>query len=260
MTGISFESITRRHWRQITAGSQNLREYECSMHTSRTSEPLNNNYRSPPRSNRKRGPLLNVTLVIGLKEENHTNKTKTYKIKMCGPKYYKRLCMKYFTEELCSKFNSTDPEKITQVEVEWKQNIAAYYQVFEGIKERIPKKFLKVYNRNQQFHDYEFVTFKVFQPKRWAPDPIKIQIIIATGHDAWIITYKQVSKIIFNFESEQNKYSKRWGIHTWGYDEFLPVNEEYLSHEILFASGANIIVHFKNRLISIEKVSKEALE
>jgi hypothetical protein len=167
--------------------------------------------------------------------------------------------MKYFTDELWSKINRTERGDKIQADIEWKRNLDAYYQVFESIKGRIPKKFLQVYDSNDDFHDFDFVTFKVFQPKRWAVDPIKVQIIIASGEAAWIITYKHVSKITFDFTSQQDEYAKKWGIDTWGYDEFLPVNEDYISHEILFASGANILVHFKNRHISIEKVAKEKI-
>jgi hypothetical protein len=162
--------------------------------------------------------------------------------------------MKYFTMDLCSKLNSCSPEVKAQADIDWTQNAFAYDHVFNGIKDRLSKKFLLVYNSNLHFHDFEFITFAVVQPKRWAKDPVIVQIVISGRNGVWMLTYKQVTKVIFNFTSDQDKYLKKWGVHTWGYDEFLPVDENYLSHEILFASGANILVHFKNRNVYIEKI------
>jgi hypothetical protein len=45
--------------------------------------------------------------------------------------------MKYFTDELWSKYNSDISEERKQADIEWKQNSDAYYKVFESIKERI---------------------------------------------------------------------------------------------------------------------------
>lgn len=57
------------------------------------------------------------------------------------------------------------------------------------------------------------------------------------------MTYKSITKFNINYE---NEIEARRGFDDWGYDEFLPVDEQFLSHEILFASGATILIHFKN--------------
>lgn len=46
----------------------------------------------------------------------------------------------------------------------------------------------------------------------------------------------------------------QYGFDNYGYDEFLEVDENILSHEILFASDATILVYFK--YISIKKVKE----
>lgn len=42
-------------------------------------------------------------------------------------------------------------------------------------------------------------------------------------------------------------------LRDWGYEEILDVNEDVLSHEILFSSGSKILIHFSNKMIKIYK-------
>jgi hypothetical protein len=49
-------------------------------------------------------------------------------------------------------------------------------------------------------------------------------------------------------------FAERRGMDCWLYDELLVLDEDTLSHEILFASGAKLLLHFKNKGISITKL------
>lgn len=68
--------------------------------------------------------------------------------------------------------------------------------------------------------------------------------------------YKGVTKVQIDYEDEKTKENKarrfQYGFDDYGYDEFLEVDENTLSHEILFDSDATILVHFKQ--ISIKRV------
>lgn len=161
--------------------------------------------------------------------------------------------MKYFTDELWSRMNSLSAIEKEQANIEWKKNSETYCGVFETIKHRLSTKFLKMYFDAHDFHDCTFLSYEVIQPKRWATDPIKVQIVISDGEFKWKLTYKQVKRTMMNYDSETDEHMSKWGVHTWGYDEFLPKDDAYLTHEVLFASCASILIEFKNKNLFIDR-------
>lgn len=159
--------------------------------------------------------------------------------------------MKYFTGELCGRINSESITEREQARLEWKQNDEVYSKVFENVKPMLTKKFLKMYLIAHGFHDCEFLSFEVIQPKRWANDPITVRIVISNRESKFTHTYKKVKKIRMNYDSEERM--SKWGIDTWRYDEFLLVDDKQLTHEILFASGATIFIQFENKKLFIDR-------
>lgn len=71
--------------------------------------------------------------------------------------------------------------------------------------------------------------------------------------DTFKITYKCIKKYSVNYEECEGLGDRR-GFDDWGYDEFLPIDEQTLSHEILFASGSTMLIHFKNGNVFVAKV------
>lgn len=165
--------------------------------------------------------------------------------------------MKYFKDELWSRINSDSPIERKQANLEWEQYAKAYWKVFEKNKNRLSKKFLKMYSDAKGFYDHNFHGFEVIQSKRWAGDPIKVNIVVSDGDSKWTLTYKQVKKVIMSYDSAIEERTYKWGIQTWGYDEFLPFDENHLTHEVLFSSGASILIQFKNKNLFIVKESLE---
>lgn len=163
--------------------------------------------------------------------------------------------MKYFKDELWTKFNSDiSKEEYTNATEEWEKNSHEYSLIFERVKQKLSQKFLKIYLSNYGFHDYRLVKFNIIHQKYGVLNPISLSIIITDGDNIWEIKYKNIRKVNVNFENGNDEFNKRRGFDDWGYDEFLEVNENTLSYEILFASGANILIHFKNNNIFINKI------
>ena len=135
------------------------------------------------------------------------------------------------------------------------KNVKEYSLIFDKIKNRLPKKFLKVYFENKGFNDFRLIGFSLSQTIDKKGNPQSVQIDIETPFDKRLkskrfrITYKQPAKFEVRYSDEQGCN----GFDDYGYNEFLPVDERTLSHEMLFASGATILVHFKDKNISVEK-------
>ncbi|MGH4139223.1 hypothetical protein [Clostridium sp.] len=164
--------------------------------------------------------------------------------------------MKYFTLDLWRGSNSDSEKIIDESIAEWNKNAKAYNEVFESIQNRFSKKFLKSYLCNERFHDYTIKNIKINNKDKRGENPMSIDIFITYSLITWKITYKNVVKFSINYEQWEGE-GTCIGFDDWGYDEFIPVNEDILSHEILFVSGATILIYFKNKKILLSKVNDD---
>lgn len=164
--------------------------------------------------------------------------------------------MRYFTNELWNGINSDSEEEREKADLQWEKNDNEYYEIFKTVKKLLPKKFLRIYEQEYGFHDYELKNFEVIHGEKGYKDPVSVSIIIANGEKMWNILYKKIKKISINYQQQPDvlKRKKRIyeGFDDYGYDEFFQIDEKTLSHEILFASGSTILVHFEK--ISINEI------
>lgn len=116
--------------------------------------------------------------------------------------------------------------------------------MFETTTERLSKKFLNTYFRNHGFHVCQIRNVVLTHQEHGIKCPLSVEVYIAHASKIFKITYKNITKFYINYDNDIKDTS---GFDDWGYDEFLPIDEQYLSHEILFAPGATILIHFKIR-------------
>ena len=164
--------------------------------------------------------------------------------------------MKYFKYDLWRGINSDSEKILDESLAEWDKNAKAYNEVFESIQNRFSKKFLKSYLYNERFHDYTIKNIKINNKDKWGKKPMSIDIVITYRTTTWKITYKNVVKFSMNYEQWEGD-GTCIGFDDWGYDELIPVNKDILSHEILFVSGATILIYFKNNKILLSKVNDD---
>lgn len=169
--------------------------------------------------------------------------------------------MKYFTSELWSKFTGASVEERAKAYLEWDKALKEYNESFEKIRDRFSKRFLDIYFANSHFHDFDIKEFQILHKKYGFKNPVSINLIVSNQIYTWKITYKHVKSISINYQEEIMGKGTRWertmGFDDWGYDEFFAIDEDTLSHEILFASDASILIHFKNHSISISKIKND---
>lgn len=161
--------------------------------------------------------------------------------------------MKYFTSELLLKMNSDlEPERI-KADAEWIENTRLYLEKYKYISGRISKIAYEKLGMNA-FHDFQLKKFEIIHGKYWAKNPITVVLVVIGQKEEWKIIYKRVKKIEINYSETTNLYNAdRVGFDTWGYCELLSVDENILSHEIIFASGASINIYFLNKSVHIKK-------
>lgn len=163
--------------------------------------------------------------------------------------------MKYFTNELWNLINSENLNERTMAKAEWKANSEEYSNRYKQLVGRLPSRVYKFFSSND-FHDYQVTDVKITQDAYGVSYPVSVDIIVKSADDKWNIAYKKVTKLSLNFLIGGSPYEIKRGFDDWGYDEFLIVDNKTLSHEILFASGAVILIHFYDKNISIKKVNE----
>lgn len=160
--------------------------------------------------------------------------------------------MKFFTNELWDMLNSDNANERNIARQQWDENSSKYSGVFENVKKMPPKNFLKVYYANYGFHDYQLVKFDILNDSMTRRKAVNANLIIGDGENTWNISYKNISKISIEYNYVNPEFQHNYGFDDYGYDEFIEVDKEIISHEILFASGATLLIHF--RKISVVKV------
>lgn len=166
--------------------------------------------------------------------------------------------MRYFTDKLWSDINSESQEIREKANLQWQKNDEEYYKIFQKVKEKLPKRFLEIYGQQYGFHDYELKKFQIIHGDKGYKDPVAVNIIISNSEQTWSISYEKIKKIEINYELHPDIFERKrrreyMGFDDYGYNEFFEIDERTLSHEILFASGATILVYFEK--ISINKIT-----
>lgn len=162
--------------------------------------------------------------------------------------------MKYFTNQLWEEINCGIKERREIAEKQWKKNVEEYAKLFEGINHRFSKKFLNVYSKEDNFHDYELKEICVSQGKAGYSDPVKVDMIIYNQVNMWRISYTGIEKTSLDyFRICPSPRHFQYGFDEYKYDEFYEINDKLLSHEILFGSGAILLIYFNK--VSIKKIT-----
>lgn len=119
------------------------------------------------------------------------------------------------------------------------------------------KKVCKKDTKECCFHDYNLKNFQIIHGKERFSNPVSVLLQVCSRENAWEIIYKGITKIQIDYGDENSTKKNKsrefqYGFDDYIADEFLEVDDNTISHEILFASFATILIHF--RRISIKRI------
>lgn len=158
--------------------------------------------------------------------------------------------IKYFKSSLWSAINSSHPEEQERAEAEWKENDKQYWAEYSKLEDRLDKDLFEFF-RTFSFHDYDLKEYKIVQSQHNYKKIVNLYIIVTGASDEWILEYNNISRVEITMEPSDCLGHR--GFDDWGYDELLIVDEKTLSHEILFASGAKLLVHFPDKGLTVKQ-------
>src|SRR5262249_12605110 len=75
---------------------------------------------------------------------------------------------------------------------------------------------------------------------------VRMKVLCPYSDSFYTLEYAGVRRVVFDYPTDDPLFHSTGDhIGDWGYDELTAVDDTYLRHEILFASGTSILIEFK---------------
>ena len=172
--------------------------------------------------------------------------------------------MRYFTKQLW--IDAQRPGKDT--DEQWTKAFKSYQAQLKKLRGRVDADAFEFFT-SANVHDGELMWFHVVDGSRPAPlgrasrrwrssdaHPISVEVAVLDAPDTtvWTLKYQGVRRILLDFPSEEPLFHfEGRGFSDWGYHELTSAGKEFLRHEVLFSSGASILIEFKQATVKARK-------
>lgn len=158
--------------------------------------------------------------------------------------------MKYFTKQLWANLNLGDRESAKKASKQWERNMKAYWDHVERVLTKLSmttQRFIK----NVHLHDGSLASFEIHEPVKSTGKKQSNFIEIGVWHPEkdylYVLRYSHVRKCEVDYPSDTPLFSyEGCTFGEWGYDEFSLGKANFIRHEILFSSGATILIECRS--------------
>jgi len=163
-----------------------------------------------------------------------------------------------FHERTLAGYNSrSDAEKQRALE-QGELNRQEYSRQLEELQPRLSEKAYRFFT-DESLHDGRLLAFSagdsifhdIHGSEKFDINVHKVTVemrVLGSNLDVlYTLNYEKVKSLLFDYPSDEPLFHHEGGhIGDWGYDELTAVDDNYLRHEILFASGTSILIEFKD--------------
>jgi hypothetical protein len=142
--------------------------------------------------------------------------------------------------------NADDPYVQDKGDAVWVEMAKKYSAYFDTIKNKLPKGFMKIFDKNDWFHDFELNNINLLNTGKYSS---VVEFQISHNDVVYKITFTGVKGFSVNIPTTQN-----WlcGMLTWGYTEFELNDDNSWIVRILCDFDCEIEILFKR--ITVAKV------
>lgn len=166
--------------------------------------------------------------------------------------------MKYFTKDLWLGANTQNESRYREASEQWNASFRDYQAQLKTLEYRLDEAAYRFFIE-ENLHDGRVLSFTVgdaihhdtrgsvlFDINLHNPT-VEIRALGSQLDVRYILMYSKLRRVQFDYPSE-NPLFFREGEHIgdWGYDELTAADNDYLRHEVLFASGSTILIEFKD--------------
>jgi hypothetical protein len=167
--------------------------------------------------------------------------------------------MKYFKPEIWLAVQKPKARKWFSI---WQRNLNNYWRQVRTLRTRLSKETFSLLKMTS-LHDgcvcSIFLSDGLSSPlamgRRNRTDPSRIEIT-AKSRDGEMYAYNYfgVRRFEVSYPGKKLFYTTEGGFGDWGYDEVTSAGKKYLRHEILFSSGATVLLEFRDLQLAKKKV------
>ncbi len=171
--------------------------------------------------------------------------------------------MRYFTKQLWRKFNEGSASMRKADELFKRQNESYKKYIIDVIKPA-KRSLYNFYLRNDRY-DGRLLSFSTgdavncdihnkrdLRKNRIA---VKMEVINGDSDKIYCLQYKKVQRIVFDFPSEEPLFNIAANkVGDWGYDEMHLLKNGSFRHEIVFSSGAVILIEFTDFMYTARRI------
>lgn len=164
--------------------------------------------------------------------------------------------MRYFTRELWISWQEPGYEQPPPD----RDPFVLYQQELETLRPRLSPDVFRFFSE-ADVHDGELLDLRVIDGGRPAPLdeagrpwatrtdwPVAVSLRVLDGWDkvVWDLRYTQVRRGAVDFPGSVNLFhDEGQGFGDWGYHELSGSPQDFFRHEVLFSSGATLLIEFK---------------
>lgn len=166
--------------------------------------------------------------------------------------------MRYFTRELWSGAQGTDDGDDNNRL--WNLAFKEYREQLEALRSRLDNDAFEFFS-SADIHDGELLNVQIVDGSRPAPIseparpwgisnqyPVRVEVSILDAYDklVWDLTYSGLRRVVIDYPSADPLfYFSGEGFGDLGYHELTDAGQNYLRHEVLFATGATLLFEFQ---------------
>lgn len=182
--------------------------------------------------------------------------------------------MRYFTKDMW--LGLTNIEEECYWDKKWKRNILKYNQYLKKISTKVPKSFFNLIKSGHLHGDYlleleiKNVIKKVYfqkETKEIHPESIKkgkininINLLCPSKYRKYL-EYQDVKRYELEFPSDKPlPLADNDTFGSWGYDEIELLKNGWIKHEIIFHSGATVVIIFRKFKFRKEKFTGTTID
>jgi hypothetical protein len=169
--------------------------------------------------------------------------------------------MQYFTRQQHEEYNSTDPDIVAAAKAEFNRSCELYRRQFNALKHRLPNDVWTFFD-SVSLHDGTLLALRVGDDvdKRYPTygsvivnkRQLSVELEVLNHDETWLfaVRYERLHRVAFDFPTADPwylRFADRGSnpIDDWMADEVTAVDEKVLRHEVLFSSGATLLLDFE---------------
>lgn len=173
--------------------------------------------------------------------------------------------MKYFTPKLWADYNSSVRSVWKKADKQWGRNVKSYVRQLKKILPKLSRNARRFFGK-VDLHDGELLLISMGDIltflKKWIKvrtNFIEIKVLHSESLELYILSYSGIRNYKIEYSSCSPIYDERdpYILGDWGYDELTMTKDKWLKHEILFGSGATIILEFKHFSYKVRRFKSE---